>query len=45
MEPDVRRALTTIHAEETDTDDAAAEAWFAKLMADGRYVLDVWVSD
>ncbi len=45
MEPDVRRALTTIYAEETDSDDGAAEAWFAKLMADGRYVLDVWVSD
>ncbi len=45
MEPDVRRALTTIYAEETDSDDAAAEAWFTGLMRDGRYVLDVWVSD
>ncbi|MEM7441133.1 MAG: cytochrome P450, partial [Pseudomonadota bacterium] len=44
MEPDVRRALTTIYAEENDTSTEAAEAWMESLVADGRYVLDVWAS-
>ncbi|MDD9908924.1 MAG: cytochrome P450 [Ahrensia sp.] len=45
MEPDVRRALALMYREETDCSEDEAEAWLAKLMSDGRYVLDVWVSD
>ena len=42
MEPDVKRALTTLYAEEKDADAAAADAWMEALMKEGRYVLDVW---
>ena len=45
MEPDVRRALVRLYAEEKDVDEADAEAWMTQLMKDERYVLDVWVSD
>jgi len=45
MEPDVRRALTLMYREESDCSEDEAEAWLAGLMRDGRYVLDVWVSD
>jgi cytochrome P450/NADPH-cytochrome P450 reductase len=44
MEPDVRRALTLIYAEEMDLGPEAAEAWMEEMMRDDRYVLDVWVS-
>ena len=44
MEPDVRRALSLIYAEETDQSAGAADAWMDGLMDEGRYVLDVWVS-
>ncbi|MEM9277602.1 MAG: cytochrome P450 [Pseudomonadota bacterium] len=45
MEPDVRRALTTIYSEETDVSVEAANAWLEQMIADDRYVLDVWVSN
>lgn len=44
MEPDVRRALTLICAEERDIGPEAAEAWLDGLVAENRYNLDVWVS-
>ena len=47
MEPDVRRTLTLIHAEEAEETDAsahAADAWLAGLMVEGRYALDVCVA-
>lgn len=44
MEPDVRRALSLIYSEEKDVSAEAADAWMEQMMADGRYVLDVWVS-
>ncbi len=44
MEPDVRRALIALHRDRTGDDEAAGEAWMAKLAADNRYVLDVWAS-
>lgn len=44
MEPDVRRALIALHRDRTGQDEAAGEAWMAKLAADNRYVLDVWAS-
>lgn len=44
MEPDVRRALIALHRDKTGGDEAAGEAWMAKLAADNRYVLDVWAS-
>ena len=44
MEPDVRRALTLIYSEEKDVSAEAAEAWMEQMMADNRYVLDVWAS-
>ncbi|MEM7240886.1 MAG: cytochrome P450 [Pseudomonadota bacterium] len=44
MEPDVRRALTTIYAEEKDVSAEAAEAWMDQMVSEARYVLDVWAS-
>ncbi|MDI1284797.1 MAG: cytochrome P450 [Reyranella sp.] len=44
MEPDVKRALMAIYRDKTGNDEAAGEAWMAKLVADARYVLDVWAS-
>jgi cytochrome P450/NADPH-cytochrome P450 reductase len=44
MEPDVKRALIALHREKTGADEAAGDAWMAKLAADNRYVLDVWAS-
>ena len=44
MEPDVKRALVKMYRDRTGDDEAAGEAWMAKLAADGRYVLDVWAS-
>ncbi|MEM6439831.1 MAG: cytochrome P450, partial [Pseudomonadota bacterium] len=43
MEPDVRRTLARIHSEETDSSAEASDAWMDRLMAEGRYNLDVWV--
>ena len=40
MEPDVKRALTEIHAAKTGASDS--EAWIARLGESARYVLDVW---
>ncbi|MEM7545737.1 MAG: cytochrome P450 [Pseudomonadota bacterium] len=45
MEPDVRRALSLIYAEETDVSAEAADAWLDQMVSDGRYNLDVWVSN
>ncbi len=45
MEPDVRRALALMYLEETDCSEDEADTWLQGLMNDGRYVLDVWVSD
>ena len=33
-----------MYRDRTGNDEAAGEAWMAKLAADGRYVLDVWAS-
>lgn len=44
MESDVKRALVKMYRDRTGDDEAAGEAWMAKLAADGRYVLDVWAS-
>jgi len=44
MEPDVKRALVAMYRDRTGNDEAAGEAWMAKLAADDRYVLDVWAS-
>ena len=44
MEPDVRRTLTLIHSEETGSEIQQSEAWLNDLVAQERYVLDVWVS-
>ncbi|MGI9351330.1 MAG: bifunctional cytochrome P450/NADPH--P450 reductase [Rhizobiaceae bacterium] len=45
MEPDVRRALTTIYSEENDVGIEAANAWLEQMISDDLYVLDVWVSN
>ncbi|MEU5161680.1 cytochrome P450 [Streptomyces sp. NPDC020875] len=42
MAPAVRDALRAIHAEHTGTGPEAAETWLSGLMAEGRYVEDVW---
>jgi cytochrome P450/NADPH-cytochrome P450 reductase len=43
MEPDVKRALVRIHAEEGDFDLETADAWMEEMARTDRYVLDVWV--
>ena len=45
MEPDVRRALSLLYSEEMDVGAEAAEAWIDQMSDEGRYVLDVWVSN
>ena len=45
MEPDVKRALTRIHAEQTDADPDAADRWIDTLGKSDRYVLDVWAGN
>ena len=45
MEPDVRRALSLIYAEEKDVSADAADAWLDQMADAGRYNLDVWVSN
>ena len=42
MEPDVKRALMTLHRERSGADEAAARRWIDDLGAKSRYVLDVW---
>lgn len=42
MEPDVRRTITKIYAEQSDVSYAEAEAWMEEFASSGRYVLDVW---
>ncbi|WP_050929762.1 bifunctional cytochrome P450/NADPH--P450 reductase [Aestuariivita boseongensis] len=45
MEPDVRRALSLLYSEEMDVGAEAADAWMDQMSDEGRYVLDVWVSN
>ena len=45
MEPDVRRALTRIYAEEKDVDADAADKWLEEMITSQHYVLDVWASN
>jgi cytochrome P450/NADPH-cytochrome P450 reductase len=42
MEPDVRRAFANIYQTKTGADAQAADAWFAQLQKDNRYLADVW---
>lgn len=42
MEPDLRRALAALYAEETDAEPEAGEAFVERLASEGRYNLDVW---
>ncbi|WP_394729208.1 bifunctional cytochrome P450/NADPH--P450 reductase [Altererythrobacter sp. GH1-8] len=43
MEPDVRKALTAICAARRGCSEPEAQAWIDRLIAEERYVLDVWV--
>ena len=45
MEPDVKRTLTSLYAEEKDVPMDVAENWMAQMAKDGRYVLDVWAGN
>ena len=45
MEPDVKRALIAIYRDQTGAGAAAGDSWMAGLVADGRYVLDVWAGN
>ncbi len=45
MEPDVKRALIKLYAEEKDVSFEEAEIWMDTLSKDGRYVLDVWAGN
>ena len=42
MEPDVKRALTRLYAEEKDVHPDAADQWIDDMNKADRYVLDVW---
>ncbi|WP_432094752.1 cytochrome P450 [Streptomyces sp. bgisy100] len=44
MAPGVREAFTTLYAARTGADPDAAEAWLDGLIADGRYVEDVYAA-
>jgi cytochrome P450/NADPH-cytochrome P450 reductase len=43
MEPDVRAALAQIYSDKTGSSLGEASAWLDQLIADDRYLLDVWV--
>jgi cytochrome P450/NADPH-cytochrome P450 reductase len=45
MEPDVKRALAVLYAEEKDADPAEADAWIEQMGRENRYVLDVWAGN
>ena len=45
MEPDVKRALIALYRDKTGAEAAAGDSWMAGLVADGRYVLDVWAGN
>ena len=45
MAPGVREAFRTLYRDRTPgADDAAAERWLDALIADGRYVEDVYAA-
>jgi cytochrome P450/NADPH-cytochrome P450 reductase len=44
MAPDVQRAFASVYRQHTGSSEAAANEWIAKLIADGRYIADVWAS-
>ncbi|WP_225097551.1 cytochrome P450 [Streptomyces sp. CoH27] len=44
MAPGVREAFRTLYRERSHADEAAAENWLNSLMADGRYVEDVYAA-
>lgn len=43
MEPDVRKALTSIYAEKTGCSQNEAATWIEGMIEQERYLLDVWV--
>jgi cytochrome P450/NADPH-cytochrome P450 reductase len=44
MAPDTRRAFAGVFREQAGASDADAQAWLAGLVANGRYVEDIWAS-
>jgi cytochrome P450/NADPH-cytochrome P450 reductase len=42
MEPDVKRAIAALYAEENEVTLEVADAWIDTMAKEGRYVLDVW---
>lgn len=45
MEPDVKRALMNLYAEQKDVEFEDAQIWMETYMQDGRYLLDVWAGN
>lgn len=45
MEPDVKRALAALYAEEKQVTLEVADAWLDSMAKEGRYVLDVWAGN
>jgi cytochrome P450/NADPH-cytochrome P450 reductase len=45
MAPDVRRTFAAIYCEKTGADEAATEQWLNDLMAQNRYLVDVWAAN
>jgi cytochrome P450/NADPH-cytochrome P450 reductase len=44
MAPDVRLTFAAIYSEKTGANDAEAEQWLTSLMAQNRYLVDVWAA-
>lgn len=44
MAPDVRAVFATIYRAKTDASEQQAEAWLTELVAQQRYLTDVWAS-
>jgi cytochrome P450 / NADPH-cytochrome P450 reductase len=44
MAPDIRRAIGGVFQEQTGASEADAQAWVAGLVANGRYLEDIWAS-
>ena len=45
MAPDVRRTFAAIYSENTGANNAEAEQWLNNLIAQNRYLVDVWAAN
>jgi cytochrome P450/NADPH-cytochrome P450 reductase len=45
MAPDVRRTFAAVYSEKSGASEASAERWLDEMMAQNRYLVDVWASN